>query len=107
MQLQESISRMKSSTIKSRSTAATQEVEFSLFAPDAKKVSIAGTFNSWDTSATAMKKTKDGTWKAKIQLSPGRHEHKYFVDGAWRQDIPGASLIPNAFGTNNCVIGIE
>lgn len=107
MQLQESINRTKSSVGKSRSSAAAQEVEFSLFAPEATKVSIAGTFNSWDTNATAMKKGKDGTWKAKLKLASGKHEYKYFVDGSWAQDVSGASMTPNSFGTNNCVLGIE
>lgn len=106
MQLQENITRSKSIMGKARS-AASQEIEFSLFAPEARKVSIAGTFNSWSIDSTPMKKSKDGTWKAKIKLSPGRHEYKYFVDGSWAQDIAGASFTPNSFGTNNCVIGIE
>jgi 1,4-alpha-glucan branching enzyme len=54
-----------------------------------------------------MKKGKDGTWRIMVKLSPGRYEYKYFVDGTWAQDIPGAELAPNPFGTNNCVIGIE
>jgi 1,4-alpha-glucan branching enzyme len=106
MQLQENITRSKSTMGKARSTSA-QEVEFSLFAPEAKKVSIAGTFNSWSIDAMMMKKSKDGTWKAKAKLPPGRHEYKYFVDGSWAQDISGASFTPNSFGSNNCVIGIE
>jgi len=106
MQLQEHISRSKRILGKVRSTSS-QEVEFSLFAPEAKQVSIAGTFNSWSTNALLMKKSKDGTWKVKVKLAPGRHEYKYFVDGAWVQDITGASFTPNDFGTSNCVIGIE
>jgi 1,4-alpha-glucan branching enzyme len=107
MQLQESITRMKSSMMGKSRSAAVQEVEFSLFAPEAKKVSIAGTFNAWDTNATAMKRSKDGTWKVKVKLAPGRYEYKYFADNAWVLDVAGASLTPNDFGTNNCVIGIE
>ncbi len=84
-----------------------KEVEFSLYAPDAKKVSVAGQFNEWDTKSTPMKKSKDGTWRIKMKLPPGRCQYKYFVDGAWLQDMPDAEMIPNPFGTSNCVIDIQ
>jgi 1,4-alpha-glucan branching enzyme len=84
-----------------------KEVEFSLYAPDARKASVAGQFNDWDTKATPMKKSKDGTWKIRMKLPPGRCEYKYFVDGAWMQDIPDAVTTPNPFGTKNCVIDVQ
>ncbi len=87
--------------------AAMPQIEFAFDAPEAKKVCIAGTFNDWNTKSMPLKKGKDGTWRIMVQLSPGRYEYKYFVDGTWAQDIPGAALAPNPFGTNNCVIGVE
>ena len=87
--------------------AQTQEVEFTFHAPAAKRVSVAGTFNDWNTNSMPLKKDKDGTWRKKIMLAPGRHEYKYFVDGAWAQDIPCAEIALNAFGTYNCVIGVK
>jgi len=89
------------------SDATMQQIEFSFRAPDAKKVYIAGTFNDWDTKSMPMKKGNDGTWRIMVKLSPGNYEYKYFVDGTWAEDVPGAELAPNPFGTNNCVIGVE
>ena len=86
-------------------SAAMQQREFTFGAPEAKKVCIAGTFNDWNTKSMPMKKGKDGTWRIMVKLSPGRHEYKYFVDGTWEQDISGAKLVPNPFGTYNGVIG--
>jgi 1,4-alpha-glucan branching enzyme len=92
---------------KSIGRAATKpQVEFTCRAPEAKKVCIAGTFNDWNTKSMPMKKGKDGTWRIMVKLSP-RYEYKYFVDGTWAQDIPGAELASNPFGTNNCVIGVK
>ena len=92
----------------SRSRAVTRpQMEFTFAAPEAKKVCIAGTFNHWNTKSMPMKKGKDGTWKIMVKLSPGRYEYKYFIDGAWAKDIPGAELATNPFGTSNCVIGVE
>jgi 1,4-alpha-glucan branching enzyme len=87
--------------------ATKQQIEFTFRAPEAKKIFIAGTFNDWNTKSMPMKKSKDGTWRIMVKLSPGRYEYKYFVDGTWAQDIPGAELAPNSFGTNNYVIGVE
>jgi 1,4-alpha-glucan branching enzyme len=107
MSVLETVKKMKGSMAKSKTSGSQQEVEFALFAPDARTVFLAGSFNNWDTNALPMKKAKNGTWKAKIKLAPGRYEYKYFVDSNWVQEMPGASLVPNCFGTSNCVIGIE
>ncbi len=87
--------------------ATMQQIEFTFCAPEAKKVYIAGTFNDWNTKSMLMKKGKDGTWRIMVKLSPGKYEYKYFVDETWAQDIPSAELVPNPFGTNNCVIDVE
>jgi 1,4-alpha-glucan branching enzyme len=83
-----------------------QEVEFTCYAPKAAKVSLAGKFNDWNQKSLPMKKNKDGYWKVSIKLSPGRHEYKYFIDGAWSQDTAGAEKVLNSFGTFNNVIGV-
>ncbi len=107
MPVMETARNMKESISRTRVAGKTQDVEFALYAPAAKKVSVAGTFNDWDMTAMVMKKSKDGTWRIKVRLSPGKYEYKYYVDGGWAQDIPGAALVPNPFGTSNCVIAIQ
>jgi len=47
-------------------------VEFSLDAPKAKEVYLAGEFNDWDTQSLPMKKGKDGVWRTKIKLAPSK-----------------------------------
>lgn len=84
-----------------------KEVEFSFHAPEAKKVCIAGQFNDWDTKSMSMKRDKNGTWRTKAKLSPGKYEYRYLVDGAWAEDVPGAESVFNPYGTNNCVITVE
>ncbi len=84
-----------------------QQIEFKFRAPEAKKIYIVGTFNDWNTKSMPLKKGKDGTWRIMVKLPTGRYEYKYFVDGTWAQDIPGAEMVPNHFGTNNCVIDVE
>lgn len=103
----EAIKKMKESLGKPQSAGTMHEIEFTFNSPEAKKVCIAGKFNNWNTSSMPMKKDKDGTWRIKVKLPPGRHEFKYFVDGAWAQNIPGTEMVPNPYGTSNCVIGVE
>jgi 1,4-alpha-glucan branching enzyme len=103
----EAVKQLKESISRSHTTSTMQEVEFTLYAPDAKKVCIAGRFNDWNTKSIPMKKSKDGAWRIKMKLPRGKCEYKYFVDGAWAQDISGAGMIPNPFGTSNCVIDVQ
>lgn len=86
---------------------AKREVEFSLYAPDAKKVAVAGQFNDWNTKSMPIKKGKDGTWRIRMMLPAGRCEYKYVVDGEWMQDQPGANTTPNPFGTVNRMIDVQ
>jgi 1,4-alpha-glucan branching enzyme len=81
--------------------------EFTLNAPEAREVYLAGEFNHWNTQSLPMKREKEGVWKAKIKLSPGRYEYKFFTDNAWVEDFPGAELVPNPFGTQNLTIWIK
>ena len=80
------VKKMKESISMPQIGRAAHEVEFTFYAPEAKKVCIAGKFNAWNTSSTPMIKGKDGTWRTKLKLSPGKYEYKYFVDGAWASD---------------------
>jgi len=86
---------------------AAKPVEFKLFAPQAKKVVLAGSFNKWDVKKLAGKKDSKGNWLVKTSLKPGRHEYKFFVDKNWWNDPKCTSCVPNAFGTHNCVIEIR
>ena len=46
----------------------------------AKSVTLAGTFNAWNPSATPMSDTDgDGVWQATVTLTAGRHLYKFIV----------------------------
>lgn len=82
---------------------AKQKTTFSLLAPGAGSVQLAGDFTGWEEAPVALKKTKGGLWKAVVALTPGRYEYRFRVDGQWRDD-PGCSLRQiNQFGSENCV----
>ncbi len=87
--------------------AKKKAVSLKLHAPSAKKVSVAGSFNNWDMSAHPAKKDIKGNWVAKVDLTPGRHEYKFVVDGAWVNDPSCGACIGNAFGSNNCIVEVK
>lgn len=86
----------------------------SCFAPAAREVFVAGSFNDWNPRATPLIGDADGTWEVELPLVPGRHEFKFVVDGCWccepgkadaLCDSPG--VVPNAFGTRNRVVDVK
>lgn len=81
-----------------------RKVTFSLKAPNAKEVSLAGDFNNWDSGANTMKRDKDGSWKVSLTFSPGRYEFKFLVDGKWREGSKKEQTVFNCFGTLNNVL---
>ncbi len=87
--------------------APKKRITFKLVAPEAGEVVLAGTFNGWDESGTALKRDAKGIWKAQVSLSPGRHEYRFRVDGHWRDDPDCEFRIPNGFGTENCVREVQ
>jgi len=83
------------------------KTEFSLSAPQAMSVFIAGSFNQWNRSSHPLKKNKQGIWKISIPLDPGQYEYRFFVDGEWQNGPNCSPFIENPFGTVNCLKLVE
>jgi len=79
------------------------QVAFTLFAPDAQNVLLAGNFTNWDRSPVSLKKQKNGLWKTSLELPPGAYEYRLLVDGQWRNDPDCLKRVPNGCGSENCV----
>jgi len=90
-----------------RISKAAKTAEFKLYAPQAKRVSLAGSFNNWDTKSLPAKKDSKGNWIAKANLKSGRHEYKFFMDGSWINDPNCSQLVSNSFGSQNCTIEVR
>lgn len=61
-----------------------KSVMFTLDAPSAVDVLVAGSFNNW--TPQAMTKGPYNLWRLTVQLAPGAHEYRFLVDSAWRED---------------------
>jgi 1,4-alpha-glucan branching enzyme len=82
-------------------------VEFTFTNPNARSVSVAGTFNNWDFKQAPMQKGDGGAWKAKVSVPPGRHEYRFVVDGQWVSDPNAHESVQNAYGSTNSVISAK
>jgi hypothetical protein len=81
-----------------------RQMTFSLYAPAAKRVSLAGDFNGWSPDECPLEKSSDGMWEKAVTLPAGRHEYKFVVDGLWQNDPRCTENAPNPFGGENCVV---
>ena len=88
-------------------------ITLSCQAADAKSVHLAGSFNNWNPEETAMQEA-GGVWKVELELTPGRYEYKFVVDGRWccdpardDHDPSVADCVQNPFGTLNRIIEVE
>ena len=83
-------------------------VTFRVYAPHADVVNIMANFNGWNAYATPMKKGKDGVWRVKLTLVPGRkYYYKYVIDGYIVADPDNPRTVPDGYGGVNSVIIIE
>jgi 1,4-alpha-glucan branching enzyme len=80
-----------------------QKVVFSLLAPQAQSVFLAGSFNSWNRESHILRKQRNGLWKITLPLEPGRHEYRFLVDGQWVDDPMCDHKAPTPFGSENGV----
>jgi alpha-amylase/alpha-mannosidase (GH57 family) len=92
-----------------RPTAGKSGVTFTLMAPEAREVYIAGDFNGWHPSRDSMSKDETGTWTITIPLKPGRYEYKYVLnDGEiWKHDTTNPLWADDTYGGRNSVLIIN
>lgn len=71
---------------------------------------ILGEFNNWnDSQAPILKKQKDGSMKATVQLQGGKtYQYRYLLnDGRWVNDNTANDFIPVlGYNVENCVVTV-
>jgi len=90
-----------------KAQASIPATEFKLAAPDAKEVFLAGDFNDWNPTEYRLRRYKDGIYKKKLQLKPGRYQYLFRVDGEWWTDPEHPERTSNPFGSENSVITVS
>jgi 1,4-alpha-glucan branching enzyme len=68
---------------------------------------VVGEFNGWSTSATPMKRLKNGAFSATVELEKGRsYQFRYLLGQShWENDPEADDYLPSPFGdSQNSVI---
>ncbi len=69
-------------------------VVFTIEAPNAAHVQLAGDFNGWTPDGSEMVPV-DGVWTKMVKLAPGRYRYRYVIDGQWRTDPGNMAVEPS------------
>lgn len=84
-----------------------KKVIFSIHAPQAESVLLAGDFNHWNPQKHPLIKGSSGAWEASLMLTPKTYEYKYIVDGDWQNDPVNNRTCENCFGSQNNLITVS
>ncbi len=83
------------------------KVRFKYYAPSAKSVALAGSFNNWSTDSDLMVKDESGYWIIEKKLEHGEYQYKYVVDGNWVADPMNNETTDDGFGGVNSVVSVK
>jgi 1,4-alpha-glucan branching enzyme len=75
----------------------------------AKSAYVVGEFNDWSTSASPMKRLKNGAFSATIDLETGRsYQFRYLLgQSRWENDPAADDFLPTPFGdSRNSVLSL-
>lgn len=79
-------------------------VRFQFRHATASEVAVAGDFNAWCPLCHLMTRQGPDLWTLEVELPPGRHEYKFFVDRCEWWNDPDAPKVPNPWGSENSYV---
>ena len=81
-------------------------VMFTVEAPNAAHVQLAGDFNDWTPDVGEMEPV-GRVWKKMLKLAPGRYRYRYVIDGQWCTDPRNAAVEPTPFGGHDSLLVLD
>ncbi len=82
-------------------------VEFRIFRPKAKFISLVGDFNNWNPENDPLLKGNDGIWRLRKRIAPGQYLYKFIVDGKWEPDRFNKDSASDITGNISSILKIE
>ena len=87
--------------------ATTIYVQFTMEAPSARSVAVAGDFNDWEAGHELTDTDGDGVWTGRIAVQPGIHEYMFVIDGSeWVTPPTAEGYRDDGFGSRNAVVTV-
>jgi chromosome partitioning protein len=83
------------------------EIAFSLAAPEAKEVFLAGDFNDWKLDDSSRMQQENGSWSKKVNLKSGQYRYRFVIDGNWTEDPQNPDKELNPFGQLDSLLKIS
>jgi hypothetical protein len=80
--------------------------EFTLRAPGAREVCLAGDFNRWTVCRTPLRRVGEDLWSVSVELPPGRYQYQFVVDGRWITDPRARSTVDDGLGSRSALLVI-
>ncbi len=82
-------------------------VEFSLEAPGATTVAVAGDFSGWESNFVLEDADGDGIWTGRVPIAPGLHKYMFVIDGTeWVTDPGAQRYADDGFGNRNAILAV-
>ena len=82
------------------------EVVFSISAPSAKEVYIAGDFNAWRIDKESRMEQDNGVWRKQLNLNKGKYHYRFVIDGVWTEDNNNPSKETNPYGSVDSLLEV-
>lgn len=81
-------------------------VVFSIEAPLAERVQLAGDFNGWRPDTLELQRVGD-VWTTSLKLEPGRYRYRFVVDGHWQRDPLNEATEPSPYGGHDSLLVLD
>lgn len=72
--------------------------------PHAEKVVLTGDFTNWSPTGIPLRRGWENDWHATLKLPPGEYQYRLIVDGQWKDHEEARMRVPNAYGSENCIL---
>lgn len=82
-------------------------VEFRLYKPEARFVSLVGDFNNWNPENDLLRRGDDGVWRLQKRLPRGTYRYKYIIDGDWHPDYYNSESASDSTGALCSIIKVK
>lgn len=84
-----------------------RRVPFKVKLEGAKEVVVTGEFTGWAKDKVRLSPQGKGEWQGVLELPPGEYRYRLIVDGQWQDHAQAQKRVPNAFGSEDCVLVVS